>query len=293
VEGHTPEEALRQLDRVVHASRGPGMVATVLFVVIDAAEDTVTLARAGHPPPALRGVDGTVRFLETKRTLPLGVDPEDVPSQEVFPMKPGETLLLFTDGLVERRGESITDSFDRLLDALSQAPAEVDALCEHVLRETATEQGRDDDVAVLAVQLLDAKAASLDLTLPATAQSVTVARHRLRAWLEENAPELDSVARADLEVAWSEACSNVVRHAYGPAEAWFDASASRVGTTLLMKVRDTGQWRAPGNRSGGRGLPLMEELADELVIDRQPASTTVTMIRELSPAGPETATLCQ
>lgn len=293
VEGHTPEEALRQLDRVVHASRGPGMVATVLFVVIDAAQDTVTLARAGHPPPALRGVDGTVRFLETKRTLPLGVDPDDVPSQEVFSMKPGETLLLFTDGLVERRGESITDSFERLLDALAQAPAEVDALCEHVLRETATEQGRDDDVAVLAVQLLDAKAASLDLRLPATSQSVTVARHRLRAWLEENAPELDSVGRADLEVAWSEACSNVVRHAYGPAEASFDASASREGSRLLMKVRDTGQWRAPGNRSGGRGLPLMEELADQLVIDRQPESTTVTMIRELSPAGPETATLCQ
>ncbi len=293
IEGHSPEEALRQLDRVVHATRGPGMIATVLFVVIDAAEDTVTLARAGHPPPALRGVEGNVRFLETKRTLPLGVDPDDLPSQEVYPMKPGETLLLFTDGLVERRGEPITDSFDRLLDALSEAPAEVDALCEHVLRKTATTQGRDDDVAVLAVQLLDAKAASLDLTLPATAQSVTVARHRLRAWLEENAPELDPVSRADLEVAWSEACSNVVRHAYGPAEASFDASASRVGNRVLMKVRDTGQWRAPGNRSGGRGLPLMEELADELVIDRQAESTTVTMIRELPPAGPETATLCQ
>ena len=293
IEGHSPEEALRQLDRVVHATRGPGMIATVLFVVIDAAEDTVTLARAGHPPPALRGVEGNVRFLETKRTLPLGVDPDDLPSQETYPMKPGETLLLFTDGLVERRGEPITDSFDRLLDALAGAPAEVDALCEHVLRKTATTQGRDDDVAVLAVQLLDAKAATLDLTLPATAQSVTVARHRLRAWLEENAPELDPVSRADLEVAWSEACSNVVRHAYGPAEASFEANARRDGAELRLTVRDTGHWRAPGNRSGGRGLPLMEELADELVIDRQPESTTVTMIRELSPAGPETATLCQ
>ena len=291
IEGHSPEEALRQLDRVVHATRGPGMVATLLFVVIDAAEDTVTLARAGHPPPALRGVDGTVRFLETKRTLPLGVDPDDVASQEVYPMKPGETLLLFTDGLVERRGEPITDSFDRLLDALSEAPAEVDALCEHVLRETATEQGRDDDVAVLAVQLLGAKAGSLELTLPATAHSVTVARHRLRAWLEENAPELDAISRADLEVAWSEACSNVVRHAYGPFEASFDAHARREDNRVLMTVRDTGRWRAPGNRSGGRGLPLMQQLADELVIDRQPDSTTVTMIREL-PLGPETATLC-
>ena len=289
VEGHSPEEALRQLDRVVLATRGPGMIATVLFVAIDAAEGTVTLARAGHPPPALRAVDGSVRFLETGRTLPLGVDPDEVPSQEIYPIKPGETLLLFTDGLVERRGEPITDSFDRLLDALAGAPAEVDALCEHVLQQTAAEQGRDDDVAVLAVQLLDASVGSLELNLPATAQSVTVARHRLRAWLEENAPELDPVERGDLEVAWSEACSNVVRHAYGPAEASFDARASRDGHLLRMTVRDTGKWRQPGGRSGGRGLPLMEVLSDELVIDRQPDSTTVTMIRQLPHEGSGTA----
>jgi serine phosphatase RsbU (regulator of sigma subunit)/CheY-like chemotaxis protein/anti-sigma regulatory factor (Ser/Thr protein kinase) len=292
IEGHSPEEALRQLDRVVLATRGPGMVATLLFVVIDAAENTVTLARAGHPPPALRAVDGSVRFLETARTLPLGVDPNEVPSQETYPMNPGETLLLFTDGLVERRGEPITDSFDRLLDALAEAPAEVEALCEHVLLGTATEQGRDDDVAVLAVQLIDASVGALELKLPARAQSVTLARHRLRAWLAENAPELGPVARTDVEVAWSEACSNVVRHAYGPAEASFDASARRVGNELRMTVRDTGQWRPPGSRSGGRGLPLMEQLSDELVIDRQADSTTVTMVRQLPSDGSGTAILC-
>ncbi|MGH2836057.1 MAG: SpoIIE family protein phosphatase [Solirubrobacteraceae bacterium] len=285
IEGHSPEEALRQLDRVVLATRGPGMVATLLFMVIDAAAGTVTLARAGHPPPALRAVDGSVRFLETARTLPLGVDPEEVPSQETYPMRPGETLLLFTDGLVERRGESITTSFDRLLDALAEAPAEVELLCEHVLQRTAAEQGRDDDIAVLAVQLIDVSVGALDLRLPATAHSVTIARHRLRAWLEENAPELDPAARGDLEVAFSEACGNVVRHAYGPAEASFDASASRDGNLLRMIVRDTGRWRSPGGRSGGRGLPLMEVLSDDLVIDRQPDSTTVTMIRELPSEG--------
>jgi serine phosphatase RsbU (regulator of sigma subunit)/CheY-like chemotaxis protein/anti-sigma regulatory factor (Ser/Thr protein kinase) len=291
IEGHSPAEALHQLDRVVLATRGPGMIATLLFVVIDAAAGTVTLARAGHPPPALRAVDGSVRFLETASTLPLGVDPDEVPSQETYPMKPGETLLLFTDGLVERRGEPITHSFDRLLDALAEAPAEVELLCEHVLRKTATEQGRDDDVAVLAVQLIDASVGNLELRLPATAKSVTLARHRLRAWLDENAPELDPAARGDVEVAWSEACSNVVRHAYGPAEASFDASVSRDGDLLRMTVRDTGEWRKPAGRSGGRGLPLMELLTDELVIDRQPGSTTVTMIRQLRTEGSGTAAL--
>lgn len=76
IEGHNPGEALHQLDRVVDATFGPGMVATLLFVIIDAAAGTVTLARAGHPPPALRHADGGVNFLETDRTLPLGVNPE-------------------------------------------------------------------------------------------------------------------------------------------------------------------------------------------------------------------------
>jgi len=291
IEGHSPEMALRHLDRVVHATRGPGMVATVLFVVIDAANGTVTLARAGHPPPALRGVDGSVRFLDTARTLPLGIDVEDLPSKEVYPMEPGETLLLFTDGLVERRGESITQSFDRLLDALVGAPTEVEAICDHVLAQTATEERRDDDVAVLAVQLLGSAVGPLELTLPARAHAVTAARHRLRVWLEENAPELDSVARSDLEVAWSEACSNVVRHAYGPADASFEARATREGDQLQLVIRDRGRWRARRGRFGGRGLPLMEQLSDELVIERDADSTTVTMTRSIAARGPEAAIL--
>ena len=64
----------------------------------------------------------------------------------------------------------------------------MEAICEHVLAQTAPEQGRDDDVAVLAVQLLGSAVGPLELTLPAAAEAVTLARHRLRAWLEENAP---------------------------------------------------------------------------------------------------------
>jgi anti-sigma regulatory factor (Ser/Thr protein kinase) len=113
----------------------------------------------------------------------------------------------------------------------------------------------------------------------------------LRAWLEEVAPELDAVARSDLEVAWSEACSNVVRHAYGPADAWFEATATREAALLRLVIRDTGQWRSPSGGSGGRGLPLMEELSDALVIDAQPESTTVTMTRSLISEAPEATTL--
>ena len=286
VEGHSPGEALHQLDRVVHATFGTGMIATVLYLVIDAGRGVVTLARAGHPPPALRGADGSVRFLDTQNTLPLGVDDRITPGEAEYPFLPGETLLLFTDGLIERRRESISVGLDRLGDALAGAPDEVEAICDHVLAQTISEQGSHDDVAILAVRLLPQPAGPLELILPAVPRSVPLARHRLRGWLVSNGPEMDFDARAGLEIAWSEAVTNVVRHAYGPGDATFRAGARREGNDIWLVVADDGNWRPPRGQHGGRGLGLMRQLCDEVEIDRRPDGTTVTMRYRLGHASP-------
>ena len=281
VEGHSPGEALHQLDRVVHATFGPGMIATVLFLIIDASKGVVSLSRAGHPPPALRTAAGEIRFLETGNTLPLGID-DRVPAEEAeYRVAPGDTLLLFTDGLVERRRESINTGLDRLRDAFTNAPADVEGLCDFVLERTVSEQTSHDDVAVLAVRVLGPPLGALELTLPARAQAVPLARHRLRVWLDENVPELDRVARGDLEVAWSEACTNVIRHAYGPVDATFEAMAARDGNVITLEVRDRGRWRPPRGQHGGRGMALMRNLCDEVSVDRRADGTTVTMRRTL------------
>ncbi|HEX4010666.1 MAG TPA: SpoIIE family protein phosphatase [Solirubrobacteraceae bacterium] len=287
VEGHSPAEALHQLDRVVHATFGSGMIATVLFLIIDAARGTVTLARAGHPPPALRGADGSVRFLDTRNTLPLGVDDRTAPGEAEYPFVPGETLLLFTDGLIERRRESISVGLDRLSEAFAGAPEGVEDICDHVLAETVSEQGSHDDVALLAVRLLPQPTGPLELELPAVAGSVPLARHRLRGWLAGNAPGLDFDTRAGLEVAWSEAVTNVVRHAYGPRDASFRATARREGDDVRLVVADDGSWRPPRGQHGGRGLGLMRQLCDDVDVDRRPDGTTVTMRYRLDIAPPE------
>jgi serine phosphatase RsbU (regulator of sigma subunit)/CheY-like chemotaxis protein/anti-sigma regulatory factor (Ser/Thr protein kinase) len=279
VEGHGPGAALHQLDRVVHATLGPGMIATVLFLIIDAAKGTVSISRAGHPPPALRTAGGEIHFLETGGTLPLGIDERVKADEAEYAVNPGDTLLLFTDGLVERRRESISTGFDRLRDAFLNAPADVEQLCDYVLERTVTEQASHDDIAVLAVRVLGPPLGALELTLPAKATSVPLVRHRLRVWLHENVPELDAMARSDLEVAWSEACTNVVRHAYGPADATFQATAARDGGAVSLQIRDTGQWRPPRGQHGGRGIALMRELCDEVLVDRRSEGTTVTMRR--------------
>ncbi len=279
VEGHSPGSALHQLDRVVHATFGPGMIATVLFLIIDASKGTVSLSRAGHPPPALRTAGGEIRYLETGGTLPLGIDDRVKADEAQYDLSPGDTLLLFTDGLVERRRESINTGFDRLREAFTNAPTDVEELCDYILERTVTEQASHDDVAVLAVRVLGPPLGALELTLPAKAASVPLVRHRLRVWLNENVPELDQIARYDLEVAWSEACTNVIRHAYGPGDATFEVSAARDGDAVLLQIHDTGQWRPPRGQHGGRGIALMRELCDQVRVDRGSAGTTVTMRR--------------
>jgi anti-sigma regulatory factor (Ser/Thr protein kinase) len=89
------------------------------------------------------------------------------------------------------------------------------------------------------------------------------------------------MARSDLEVAWSEACTNVIRHAYGPVDASFDATAARDGDAVSLEVRDTGQWRPPRGQHGGRGIALMRHLCDDVRVDRRAEGTTVTMRRSL------------
>ena len=182
---------------------------------------------------------------------------------------------------MERRGESIIRGFDRLAEALASAPDDVELMCDHVLRDTLAAEISTDDIALLAVRLVGVAAGPLELSLPARADSVPLARHRLRAWLDAELPHLDRMTRGDLEVAWSEACTNVVRHAYGPRDASFEASARIDRSAVSMVVRDSGSWRPPRGQHGGRGLSLMRALCDQVLIDRRSDGTTVTMRRAL------------
>jgi serine phosphatase RsbU (regulator of sigma subunit)/anti-sigma regulatory factor (Ser/Thr protein kinase) len=283
IEGHPPGEALRLLDQVVHATLGPGMVATVLFLILDPGAGTITLASAGHPPPAIVGADGRVRFLDSKPAPPLGVDDRAAAIERVHPLVTGDTLLLYTDGLVERRHESIDVGIQRLRDALRDAPDDVEELCDHVLERTLGDQPSRDDVAVLTVRLLEESDGPLALTLAATADSVPVARHRLTAWLAVVAAGTDPAVVQDLELALSEACTNAVRHAYGPADATYSLHAELVGNAIVLEVRDHGRWREPRGGHGGWGLRLMSAVCDEVEVKRAADGTLIRMRHSLQP----------
>jgi serine phosphatase RsbU (regulator of sigma subunit) len=151
-ESADPAPALERVDRLLLA--GPiGKMATALAMTLDSSNRTALLSRAGHPPPVLLAPGAEPIVLDADGGAPLGVvaAPPRAPSLPVeFPV--GATLVLYSDGLVERRGEPIDESIARLAHVAASAPAEVEELADHVLGAMLDGSAPADDVALLVVR---------------------------------------------------------------------------------------------------------------------------------------------
>jgi GAF domain-containing protein len=145
---HGPAALLDALDQF--AESGPDVLsATAAVAVIDPAERTLRYCLAGHPPLLLRDPDGTLAMLGEARGPLIGFGAGDRPEQ-VVTFLPGSCLVLFTDGLVERRGETIDTGFARLGTALAAAATLDPAnLCEALIEQSLPRTGRNDDTAIL------------------------------------------------------------------------------------------------------------------------------------------------
>ena len=144
--GSPPEEIMRQLIRVV-ATHGEEAGATCLHAVYDPLSRRCRLTSAGHPPPVLRGPDGSTEVIDLPAGLVLGAgqDPYQAMDKQ---LAPGSILAMYTDGLIERPGQDIADGMSRLAQALADGPAQsLDQLCDSVLARLAPPPR--DDVALL------------------------------------------------------------------------------------------------------------------------------------------------
>ena len=123
-------------------------LATVLVAIYDPAHRRLTVASAGHPPPLLAPIEAEPAFVNVQPGPPLGLGTAvyravtvDVPG--------GATLVLYTDGLIEERGEAIDEGLERLRLALCEVRPPPEAVCTHVLHELGRTRGGEDDVALL------------------------------------------------------------------------------------------------------------------------------------------------
>ena len=281
IEGDGPGPVLDRLDRLVRGL-GEREMATVAYLVIDPADLSLTAASAGHLPPLVIGADGAVRRLELPRSRPIGVAAARRYDAERFELRRGDTLVLYTDGLVERRGVDSEEGFQRL-EAAAAAVAGLtpDEICA-ALTDLARADVVSDDVAVLVVQVPAELTDSFSRTLPAEPGSLVVMRRALQDWMRRSGVDDDTAY--DILVATGEAAANAVEHAYGPGVAEFTFHAGLSDGVLTITVQDEGSWRPARGSHRGRGIALMKQLMEDVQVDSDAGGTKVTMRRKVETA---------
>jgi serine phosphatase RsbU (regulator of sigma subunit) len=156
--------AIRALERPAQALEVLGLYArsidgalgtTAVKAIVDTRSRLITYSSAGHPPPVLLHRDGRCELLDQATDPPLGTRPQHVPRpQASATYKSGDTLVLYTDGLIERRGEDIDAGLGRLIDVLNECvPLDTEQLTDTVLARLGVASGGRDDVALVVARL--------------------------------------------------------------------------------------------------------------------------------------------
>ena len=271
----SPGRTLAALDQFAAGVTG-ALCTTVFCGVLDPATGELTYSSAGHPPGILVHPDGTVRLLEEGCALPLAVRPGRTRPEATCSLPARATLLLYTDGLVERRRLPLSTGIERAGHAVREGrDMPVEDLAGAVMARLAPAGGYDDDVALL----LYRHPAPLDITFPAESSQLAPVRRALRGWLAQC--ELPPNAVQNVLVAVGEACANAIEHGHRhtPGDD-VRLRAVALVDSLRVTVADSGRWKDPqpgANAHRGRGMPLMRAMMQQVTVSPGPSGTTVDM----------------
>ncbi len=276
MQDYGPARTLELVDRFVQAMPDYAM-ATAAYAVLEPDTGEVQIASAGHLPPIIVSAGGG-RVVDITPSAPLGAFSYGRVQEQELILNPGETLVFYTDGLIERPGTPLTDSIDTLLDVLKDA-ASVDDLCRRAVDRMLPHEALRDDVAIVAIQNSEIDD-ELDLHLPADPKILAEIRLVLRRWLRHQGAN-DSQT-LEITLAVSEACTNAIEHAYSPAPAEFTLRATARDGQLAFVVTDAGRWRAPRGEDRGRGLTIIRAAMDDVEVNSSEAGTEIVMHRKIS-----------
>jgi PAS domain S-box-containing protein len=283
--GAEPATMLQQLDSV--AALIPDAFCTTVFVaILDTRAETLTYSSAGHVPAVLAAPESRPQQLTDARSVPLAVHNDEPRPQGVAALAAGSTLLLYTDGLVERRDESIDAGIARVTEVLTQTiELPIDAVADAMLDRLAPALGYDDDVAIVLYRHPRSALVIENAAIPAWLSDI---RRRLADWLRcKSVPE--SLA-ADIVLVVNEACSNSAEHAYrGREPGTMRVEAALGDRHIHVQVSDSGSWKTPPADPGtrGRGLLLMRTLSEQVDIDGTAEGTTIGMRFAFGEGAPE------
>ncbi|MEV3951120.1 SpoIIE family protein phosphatase [Streptomyces halstedii] len=268
-EGHRPSTVMARASVFLH-ELDTDRFATCSYAEVDPVTGVVQLVRAGHVDPLVRSVDGSCRKLPSEGGLPLGLSAEfgqlDYPVSTID-LDPGQTMILYTDGLVELPGADFDEGMRLLESLVREGPQDLQRLADR-LCEVVDERGGQDDVAVLLLRRDAAHAPHPGGRLQQHVsqndpEALTSCRHMIRAAVRA----WGARERADeVELAADELITNALMHTDGGAIVTIRVLTGperrlRVDvedrSSALPRRRDAGE-----SGVSGRGLMLVDLLAD-------------------------------
>lgn len=275
VTGCGPAALLEGLDRYV-AGAPRATAASVACLTLDTERGELRYALAGHPPPLVRDRTG-VRALDVPGSPPLG-EATGPRLEGAMALAPGSTVVLYTDGLVQRPDEPLSAGVARLKATLAGLTGDaLDAPGDELVAKSGAAGELDDLVALCASY--DAPRARAHLQrFPNALDQLPAARRSLRLWLDSL--DLDADVAADVLLATSEALNNAFEHAHGSSLVTVRAHLS--DGELVVRVTDEGRWQSgPPVPTKGQGLPIMRSLVDAVEVRRDESGTTILLRRRV------------
>ncbi|MBM2620007.1 SpoIIE family protein phosphatase [Actinoplanes sp. LDG1-06] len=281
-------EALAAADRF--ATRVPAAHATtVALVALDPVSGEIAYCTAGHPAPLVVNTTGGTRYLPATGGAPLGTG-------GAFPVRrerldPGELLLLYSDGILERPGRDHTTSAAELAQVAADSAAgralhdpvatPAERVCTQSVELLVRTTGHTDDITLLAVQRIPVEP-DLDLELSASPDELRASRQAVGAWLGRLGATGEDVFA--LQHALGELLANAIEHAGTTLDATITLRATLTPAGVLTAtVTDHGTWQSPRPRANrGRGLALAAQLVASLKVDHSESGTVAHISKPLS-----------
>lgn len=276
----SPSEALAGLDRFV--ARLPGARCTsAVCAVLNPDTGELVYSSAGHPPPILVHADGTTELLEGGHSMVLGVRPDWSRPEARVTMPARSTLVLYTDGLVERRRIAMEDGIFRVAGLVQDGRAStLDVLADQIMSGLAPSGGYQDDV----VLLLYRDPAPLELTFPAHSDHLAPTRAALRRWLVR--ARVTPEVTMNVVIAAGEAVANAIEHGHRDGgEGTISLTATAQPDQVQLTIADTGSWKPPQPAAyphRGRGTNFMRALMQGVTIEPDTTGTTVHLAARIT-----------
>jgi sigma-B regulation protein RsbU (phosphoserine phosphatase) len=298
LDGHSPASLLERLNAFQIGLRNRGMT-TVALITVDPATGELRFAKAGHPPALMVDAEGRAAWLDGAVGIPLGAVDDPLYTEGSAKLTPGSTLVLYTDGLVELRGEPLDRGFERLAAATIAAPDAIDALCDAILAGTLANPAAEDDVTLLVLRMAGARLRAAGEPFPRRRTDLLARQLREGTWPHERlrsaavelpgGPQASAAARGlvadtlagvaskpeldDLLIVVTELVNNAVVHGgAGDANERVLVHVAAADERLRAEVSSRGapfdiRQPSPPEEPGGFGLFLVDQLSSRWGLD--------------------------